>query len=102
MKMHATYFPNGEDWKIFTDKSKLVAEGFNSKSAANEYIAEHTGEDLYDIYVVWNREFDWTHYSVYLGKEGLEEYKYSILFQGDGSRVKKVKAVKRWKEIMKQ
>lgn len=92
MKLHATYFPMGDDWKIFNENHKLIAEGFNSKSEANEYIAKNSNEKLYDIYVIWNRSFNWSHYGTYLGEEGLEKYKKEILYQGDGARVKKVKS----------
>lgn len=38
--MHATYFPQEGDYKIFSDNHKFIAEGFNSKEAANEFIAK--------------------------------------------------------------
>lgn len=93
--MHVTYFPNEEDFKIFTENHKLVAEGFSFKSEADAYIAKTTNKPIYDIYVVWNREFNWCHYGTYLGEKGLEQYKKEILFQDDGAKVKKIKSVLR-------
>lgn len=93
--MRPTYFPAEGEYKVFTEDFKLVAEGFNSKNEALEYIAEQTKEKIYDIYVMWNREYDWCHYGLHLGSKGLKEREREILFQGDGARVKKVKSILR-------
>ena len=95
--MHVTYFPEGakSDYKVFSEDSKLIAEGFKSKGDAYEYIAKETNQNVYDIYVIWNREVSWAYYDSYLGDEGLEEYKNKVLYQGDGARVKKVKSILR-------
>lgn len=48
---------------------------------------------MYQIWVVWNREFDWSYYTSKEDREVALTTARSLINSGDGARVKKIKVI---------
>lgn len=48
---------------------------------------------MYQIWVVWNREFEWSYYISKEDREAAIASAKSLLNSGDGARVKKIRVI---------
>lgn len=92
--LHVTYFPMEQKYSVWTEDHKLVKEWFNTREEADSYIGKLQRKSFkYSVELMWNREFDFSHYRKTFDLESALKLAESLSNMGDGTSVKRIRII---------